>query len=380
MFPGLIELSVTAITTSLKVLEIDIDKWMVYRIRGSVCGKIFFCNIGFMYGIMHQHSVPGFVFWWPAQRNLFIPFVVVLKNRINIDDYAAVIEESVLDHLADIETGFGSAHDIRVYNTVVKASWNRCYHNKFEHKLSTMREARIFVDCDLQEDSELTLRADTSHYVATVLRRKVGHRIILFNGSGSDYPASILSISKKEVQVQIASAIQTRTESALQITLLQGISRAQHMDYTLQKAVELGVYRIVPVFTEFGNLRIDDARAQKKWQHWQKIIISACEQSGRSCIPELAAPQALSTALAAESNTTRVILHPGVGLSLRTMTAPADSISLLAGPEGGFSEAELAQAEAQQFQPVVLGPRVLRTETAALAALSICQSLWGDMA
>ncbi|NKB36397.1 MAG: 16S rRNA (uracil(1498)-N(3))-methyltransferase [Gammaproteobacteria bacterium] len=242
-----------------------------------------------------------------------------------------------------------------------------------------MREPRIFVDCDLQEDSELKLVADTAHYVATVLRRKVGQKISLFNGRGSDYPASIESVSKKEVLVQIASSKQVETESNLRITLLQGISRAQHMDYTLQKVVELGVHRIVPVFTEFGNLRIDDERAQKKWQHWRKILISACEQSGRAYIPELAKAQSLTTALAAQTNSSRMILHPAAGLSLGSMTAPANSMSILAGPEGGFSENELEQASAQKFQSIVLGPRVLRTETAAVAAISICQSLWGDM-
>jgi 16S rRNA (uracil1498-N3)-methyltransferase len=243
-----------------------------------------------------------------------------------------------------------------------------------------MREPRIFVDCDLQEDSELILRAETAHYLATVLRRKTGQTIHLFNGKGADYSASIQSISKKEVRVQLGSAKQSNTESPLQITLLQGISRAQHMDYTLQKAIELGVYRIVPVFTEFGNLRLDDSRAQKKWQHWQKIIVSACEQSGRSYVPELAQPQSLSAALAAENNTLKVILHPAEGLSLRAITPAPQSLSILAGPEGGFSDAELEQAIAQSFQSVLMGPRVLRTETAAVAALSICQSLWGDMA
>ena len=243
-----------------------------------------------------------------------------------------------------------------------------------------MREPRLYVECELQVDSEISLPPQSAHYLASVLRRKAGQHVQLFNGEGFDYRASIIAMGKREVTLLVHSRSEQEAEAAFKITLVQGISRAQHMDYTLQKAVELGVGRIVPVLTEFSNIQLKDSRGEKKMEHWRKIVISACEQSGRSRLPELLPPQPLADWLGTNEGQLGLILHPGSSENgLSTIRLESGAVNLLVGPEGGFSDEEFELAGASGYQAISMGPRVLRTETAAVAAISICQSRWGDM-
>lgn len=242
-----------------------------------------------------------------------------------------------------------------------------------------MREPRIYVEQALRRGQTLTLPQNASHHISRVLRMRAGQRLYVFNGCGGSYLAQIVALSKRQVDVLLLEFKDEQRESTLHITLAQGVSRAQHMDYTLQKAVELGVSKIVPVITEFGNVQFDQQREQKKLLHWQLIIISACEQSGRNRLPEILAPVPLSRWLEIDSNSVKVLLQPGAAQRLTGLQLVNSSLSLLSGPEGGFSRAEEEQAVACGYVAVELGPRVLRTETAAVAAISACQTLWGDM-
>lgn len=247
-----------------------------------------------------------------------------------------------------------------------------------------MRKSRIYIDQRLQTDSDLALAEAASHHVARVLRLRSGHPLILFNGLGGEYDAEIISINKRSVAVRIRKFREVDNESPLAITLIQGISRGQKMDFTLQKAVELGVNRIVPIFTEHGNVRLDESRLRKKTEHWQAIIIGACEQCGRNKIPELVIPVTfdawLETGEVSDNRSTRIVLHPDADKSLSDLAKPTSEIVLLAGPEGGLSENEIKKACAADFERIMMGSRILRTETAALVAISACQTLWGDFA
>ena len=243
-----------------------------------------------------------------------------------------------------------------------------------------MREPRVYLAQELQCDQTISLPDEQMHHVSRVLRMRSGQRMWLFNGNGGSYLAEIVSINKRELGVRLLEFSDKDCESALQITPLQGISRSQHMDYTLQKAVELGVKRIVPLITEFGNVQLDQKKTEKKLQHWQKIIINACEQCGRTILPIITIPVAFAQALKEDGNPSKFLLQPGSAQHLSNQTCNDNCLSLLSGPEGGFSQAEVGYAIDADFVAIELGPRVLRTETAAVAAISACQVLWGDMA
>ncbi len=243
-----------------------------------------------------------------------------------------------------------------------------------------MREPRIYLEHELQCEQTLALPMDAVRHVSLVLRMRQGHRIWLFNGLGGSYLAEIVSISKRQVEVNILEFSDINPESSLQITLMQAVSRSQHMDYTLQKAVELGVIRIIPVISEFGNVQIEQTKIDKKLSHWRKIIINACEQSGRTILPELLAPISFAQGVQDDTHTMKLLLHPGAQQRLSNLLVDDASLCLLSGPEGGFSQSEIDLAVDSDYIPVELGPRVLRTETAAVAAISACQTLWGDMA
>lgn len=235
------------------------------------------------------------------------------------------------------------------------------------------------MDQPLHVDAICLLPDDAAHHIAHVLRMKTGQQIVLFNGHGGQYDAEILRINKRTVEVQVIAHLDEERESHLDITLAQGISRGQHMDYTLQKAVELGVKQIVPVFSEHSSVRLNRDRQEKRYQHWRRIIISACEQCGRNRLPVLTHPKTLADWLDDDNNDLKIILHPVTTSRLSQLDKPRHSLTLLAGPEGGFADNEIILAQQKGYQPVVLGPRILRTETAALVAISACQALWGDM-
>ncbi|MFT7413677.1 MAG: 16S rRNA (uracil1498-N3)-methyltransferase [Methylophagaceae bacterium] len=241
-----------------------------------------------------------------------------------------------------------------------------------------MRITRFYCP-ELNQDKELFALPDAAHrHAVQVLRLKQGDALRLFDGQGLELDAILEVVAKRESSVRLLSTVAVNNESPLSITLLQGISRGERMDYALQKAVELGVTRIIPVATERCNVQLSGGRAQKRWAHWQGIVVSACEQSGRSILPELSTVMPLDDSLIANKLGCRLVLDP---LTERGFTEleQQDNITLLIGPEGGLSEQEIGQAQAVGFQPVCFGPRILRTETATVAALAVVQTLWGDL-
>ena len=218
-----------------------------------------------------------------------------------------------------------------------------------------------------------------AHHAARVLRLGVGDAVALFDGSGCEWVATIQHIDKRDVEVMVAQRVEISRESPVAVTLVQGISSGDRMDYTLQKAVELGVARIQPLACARSVVKLVGERADKRRSHWQNLVIAACEQCGRNVVPEVAAVDSLSGWLAQPSaQSLRIMFAPDAAATLHTLTKPEASVEILAGPEGGFSPDEHQLAIAAGFIPVRLGPRVLRTETAAVAALSAMQMLWGD--
>lgn len=239
---------------------------------------------------------------------------------------------------------------------------------------------RIYQPVPLVKDTVVNLDAMATHHIARVLRANPGDKLCLFNGQGGEYRSTIIEITKKTVVVRIGEFVARNSESPLALSLAQGISRGEKMDYTIQKAVELGVSKIIPLITERCNVKLDAERQLKKQQHWQSIVIHACEQSGRTIIPEVSLPQLLPKWLATSDMDVGLVLSPHVQNKLKETPIPLTAkITLLIGPEGGLSEAEIELAYQHQFIPLNLGPRVLRTETAALVALTALQCYFGDL-
>ena len=240
-----------------------------------------------------------------------------------------------------------------------------------------MRIPRIFTSHILVANSIVELTEAPAHYLSKVLRMQIGRELILFNGLGGEYFATIEAITKKSVSVKIFNFNADNRQSPLQLELAIGISRGERMDWVLQKATELGVTKITPLITERTEVKLDGERADKKINHWQQIITSACEQCQRNLLPELGEPVLLTDWLKQCTAEAKFVLHhrDNQGLSKDNKF---NSIALLIGPEGGLSDEEIKQACMQSFSPLTLGPRVLRTETAPIAAISLVQYLWGD--
>ena len=245
-----------------------------------------------------------------------------------------------------------------------------------------MRIPRIYTSQALVEGRTVELGAGPSKHLLTVLRLKPGASLVLFDGSGHEFEATLDAADNRRARVLVGMVRARGSESPLRITLAQGISRGERMDFTLQKAVELGVAEIIPVLTERSVVRLDGRQATRKQQHWQQLVIGACEQSGRVRVPTVRAPLALRDLLSERPQAAglELLLHPEASAGLSDLAAPEkNQIRLLIGPEGGFSAAETAAARHAGFTAVRLGPRVLRTETAALVALSLLQARWGDL-
>jgi 16S rRNA (uracil1498-N3)-methyltransferase len=240
---------------------------------------------------------------------------------------------------------------------------------------------RIFSTTKIVLDSEIPIDDDRARYVSRTLRLKVGDRFIMFDGSGGEYQVLINRISKGEVAVTAESYEDRNVESPLPIHLLQGVSRGDRMDAVVQKATELGVIRISPVLTEFSIVRLDAERASKRALHWTRIAQSACEQCGRNDVPQVDAPTTLADWLGRPERLPeqRVVMLPGAKTNIAAIPLAVRESALMIGPEGGFSPAEIEQAAAAGFQSVSMGPRILRTETAAIAAIAILQSRLGDL-
>jgi len=245
-----------------------------------------------------------------------------------------------------------------------------------------MSETRLYIEGPIAVGSETEIRDEQARYVSRVLRLKPGDRVTLFDGAGAEYPASIVSLSKSRVLVSVSDEVYRVAESSLRIHLLQGVSRGERMDFVVQKATELGVHRITPVMTGYSVVKLDEKRAKKRNRHWHSIAASACEQCGRNVLPVLDPPIALRNWLGENQNSagTRIILKPGAAGSLRSIRPDDAQLIALIGPEGGFSDEEYELAEATGFQAVGFGPRILRTETAALAVVAAAQALSGDLA
>jgi len=244
-----------------------------------------------------------------------------------------------------------------------------------------MASTRLFVKDTLGSGIELQLDRERAHYLSRVLRLRNGDMLTVFNGDNGEFDARVALLAKNSATVVVGAPVETATESALKIHLVQGISRGERMDFVVQKATELGVKRITPVFTEYGVVKLDQARAAKRSDHWQSIAISACEQSGRIRPPLIDAPVDLNAwfGAGAREADSDLILRPGATTPLSSIAAPATKVCLLIGPEGGFSDTEYEDAEIAGFTAVSLGPRILRTETAALTAIAVAQSFWGDL-
>ena len=208
---------------------------------------------------------------------------------------------------------------------------------------------------------------------------KAGAELSLFNGSGLELKAQLEQVDKRQATVKLQQPIETNNESPLDILLMQGISRGERMDYAIQKAVELGVKRIMPVITERCNVQLSGDRAEKRLNHWQGVVISACEQSGRSFLPELLPITSLDMALAEVNDDCKLVLDPEAVQGFSSVKK-ASRITLLIGPEGGLSDTEVQRAMDGGFTGITLGPRILRTETASAAALAMVQARWGDLA
>ncbi len=241
-----------------------------------------------------------------------------------------------------------------------------------------MRVPRIFHSQPLSQGSRIPLDDKAAHHVARVLRLGSGAALRLFDGQGGEYPATIDEIGKREVYVTVGEHVAVEVESPLVVTLAQGISKGERMDFTIQKAVELGVQRIVPLDTERSVVNLKGERRDKKLDHWRGVIISACEQCGRNTLPELLPMQSLTSWLETPPQGTGLLLDHRAGGSIRSLSKPG-ALTLLIGPEGGLSENERGKAYASGYAGLRLGPRVLRTETAALTALAALQSHWGDL-
>ena len=253
-----------------------------------------------------------------------------------------------------------------------------------------MRIPRIYTPQSLSQafakGQSLVLEKAPSHHLLRVLRLAAGRPLVLFNGEGGEYNATLTGIENQQAVVALNEFDPIDRESPLSIELVIGISKGDRFDWVLQKATELGVQRIIPLFTERTEVRLKAERLEKKHQHWQQISISAAEQCQRNRLPVIEMPQQFSQwqqrlsaqASDAESFEYRFVLHHRQAQSLPTKAPAPSSLMLLVGPEGGLAEQEIAQAKAKDFQPLTLGPRVMRTETAPLAAISCVQFTWGD--
>lgn len=244
-----------------------------------------------------------------------------------------------------------------------------------------MPENRLFIDSPVRTNEELWLSGDAARYVGRVLRLRPTGKLIIFDGLGGEYSATILAFRKQQVLISIGDKSKRDAESSLTVRLLQCVSRGDRMDFVVQKATELGVQRISPILSEFSVVRLDRDRARKKVSHWMRIAQSACEQCGRNIVPRIDEPVEFRRWLGdnLSSDATRLLLQPLAADSLSAVRKPATGVELLIGPEGGLSDAEISTAASAGFLAVSMGPRVLRTETAALTAISIIQSRFGDL-
>ncbi|PJK11901.1 16S rRNA (uracil(1498)-N(3))-methyltransferase [Lysobacteraceae bacterium NML120232] len=243
-----------------------------------------------------------------------------------------------------------------------------------------MRLTRTWIDRPLTIGQRLALPENAANHLLRVLRLASGDACVLFNGDGHDYLARIGQVSKRECEVEIIAAEKVERESPLAITLLQGIARGEKMDLILQKATELGAAAFMPVSSQRSEVKLDAARAEKRLAHWQGVVMAACEQSGRAVCPPVAAPLPLATALQHPAlPAARFYLDPEATQRISTLAIDTPALAIAVGPEGGWSARDLQELRSAGFIGLRLGPRILRTETAGLAAISALQLRLGDI-
>jgi len=243
-----------------------------------------------------------------------------------------------------------------------------------------MRLNRVYCERPLAGGTDVALPESAAYHVARVLRLRPGAPLVAFDGTGYDFRCEITAVEGDTVRVAVGERTPGLRDSPLGITLVQAVSRSERMDWTLQKATELGVRVIVPVLSARSVVRLDERQAERKLRHWKAIVAGACEQSGRSTLPEVRSPVELGRFLAESPREgQRLVLSPAGPASLAGLATTASRVELLIGPEGGLDDHELDAATRAGFSPVRLGPRVLRTETAGIVALTVLQALWGDL-
>lgn len=243
-----------------------------------------------------------------------------------------------------------------------------------------MRIPRIHQPGPLAAGEIVELDGQAAVHLTRVLRLRAGDPLVLFNGEGGEFAARLLEAGRRSARIEVGEFTERERESPLELVLAQGVSRGERMDYTVQKAVELGVSRIVPLAAERTTVNLDGERRDKRLAHWQGVVVAACEQSGRNRVPVVEPVRGLAEWLreAPGSAGLKLVLHHRAEQSLAGLPRPHGPVTLLIGPEGGLSEAEIELAIGHGFRPLRLGPRVLRTETAAVAAMAVLQWVWGD--
>lgn len=243
-----------------------------------------------------------------------------------------------------------------------------------------MRIPRIYINAELSENQTLTLPDTSFQHLCKVLRLKSDHPLRVFNGQGGQYHATLCDVEKRTANIAIGAFEALDNESAVKVTIGQTLSRGERMDYAIQKSVEAGVFAIQPLLSERCEVKLEDKRMEKRLTHWQQVAISAAEQCGRGLVPIVYPPIELTEWVENCNDMLKFTLHHHSAKPIKQFELPSQKqIALLIGPEGGLTENEVQHSEKQGFNPITLGPRVLRTETAPVVALSVIQTLWGDI-
>ena len=243
----------------------------------------------------------------------------------------------------------------------------------------TNRMPRLYVELEL-DGASLALEESEAHYLGNVLRLARGARLVVFNGRGTEREASVEALQRRGAQLALGAVRSPLPASPLELTLLQALPKSDAMDLIVQKATELGVHAVVPVYTEFSVVKLDGERSERRVDHWRKIARSACEQCGRHTPPRIEPPRLMADALAAlPTSLERLALDPGAEQSLGVQAPPGAGLVVAVGPEGGFGPHDWRRLDAARFARASLGRRVLRAETAALAVCAIAQARWGDL-
>ncbi|MES9968611.1 MAG: 16S rRNA (uracil(1498)-N(3))-methyltransferase [Candidatus Thiodiazotropha sp.] len=241
-----------------------------------------------------------------------------------------------------------------------------------------MRIHRFFTSQELRTDLQITLEEDPAHHIQQVLRLRSGDEVVLFNTNGDEYAATLIQVTKQQVVAGIGNALRHEAESRLRIHLLLGLSRSERMDFAIQKATELGVGQITPILTERCVVKLNEKKSTSRLKHWRRIVINACEQSGRCRVPMIDKALDYAEAVDHVEAGTSILLDHRSQTTLHQIEPPQTNLCILIGPEGGLTSTEREFAMQRGFVGVRLGPRIMRTETAPLASIAAVQTLWGD--